>query len=173
MSINPAPLATESRPFTASAASIDPRPPTAAAAEANDGDRIAPGPRLLGRAAFGGPLGMASTMANLAIEDNTSRDIGANALALFNRKAGAPEVVAIATARTAPLQALLFAQTEAPVPAGGAAAGTENRSFGTPTTPSIDGPHRLTSAEIAEFAARYERSLLMARTLYQLEEGQP
>ncbi len=210
MSINPAPLATESRPFPASAASLDPRPPTAASAEANGGDTafwgeggfdfgdlldlinplqhlpiistlyraitgdtIAPGPRLLGGAAFGGPLGMASAMINLAIEDTTGRDIGANTLALFDRKAGPPEVVAIATARTAPLQALVLAQTEAPVLARGAAAGSESRSFGTPTTPSIDGPRRLTSAEIAEFVARYESSLLMARTLYEPEEGQP
>jgi len=173
MSINLAPLATESRPFATSAASLDPRPPTAASAEANGGDTIAPEPRLLGGAAFGGPLGMASAMVNLAIEDTAGRDIGANALALFDRKAGTPEVMAIATGRTTPLQALVLAQTEATVPARGAAAGSESRSFGTPTTPPIDGPCRLTSAKIAEFVARYERSLPMARTLYESEEGQP
>lgn len=223
MSINPAPLATESRPFATSAASLDPRPPTAASAEANGGDTafwgedgfdfgdlldlinplqhlpiistlyreitgdtIAPGPRLLGGAAFGGPLGMASAMVNLAIEDTTGRDIGANALALFDRappasKVVAPEVVAIATTETAPLQAPVLAQTQAPLlaqteasaPARGAAAGSESRSFGAPTTPSIDDPRRLTPAEIAEFVARYERSLLKARTLYESEEGQP
>jgi len=118
MSINPEPLVTESRPFAASTASLDPRPPTETAAGANGGDTafwgedgldfgdlldlinplkqppiistlyreitggtIAPGPRL-----FGGPLGMASTMVNLEIEDTTGRDIGANALALFDRK---------------------------------------------------------------------------------------
>lgn len=80
-------------------------------------------------------------------------------------------MVAIATVRMAPLQALVLAQTEVPGPAHGAAAGSESRSFGMPTKPSIYSPPRFTPAEIAEFVARYERSLLMARTLYESEEG--
>ncbi len=200
MSINPAPFAAESRPFTAAAASLNPRPPATppaatSGAEAGfwgedgfdfgdlldlvnplqhlpivstlyrelTGDTIAPGPRLLGGAAFGGPLGMAAAMVNLAIENATGSDLGANALALFDREGPAPEVVAAATAPETP-----------PAQAAGAAAGAESRSPDGPVALSTDGPQRrLTAAEIAEFVVRYERSLLTARTLYESEQRQP
>ena len=55
-------------------------------------------------------------------------------------------------------------------PIAGSAA---NRDPRPPTTPSIDGPRRLTSAEIAEIVVRYERSRPMARSLYESEEGHP
>ena len=196
MSINPAPLAAESRPFAASAASLDPRPPSAPPAETSGGetafwgedgfdfgdlldlvnplqhlpivstlyreitgDTIAPGPRLLGGAVFGGPLGMASAMVNLAIEAATGRDIGANAVALFDREPPAPEVLAAVTApETGPAQA------------SGATAGAERRSSDWPMALSTEDPQRrLTAAEVAAFVARYERSLLTARTLYETE----
>lgn len=53
------------------------------------GDQIAPGPRILGGALFGGgplgaAMGAASAVVNLGIEAATGRDIGAHAIALFD-----------------------------------------------------------------------------------------
>lgn len=45
------------------------------------GDQIAAGPRLLGGGLFGGPIGLAVSMANLAVEDATGNDVGGHILA--------------------------------------------------------------------------------------------
>tara|TARA_B100000686_G_C16656971_1_gene898763 strand:+ start:414 stop:1271 length:858 start_codon:yes stop_codon:yes gene_type:complete len=46
-------------------------------------DEIAPGPRLIGGAIFGGPFGFASAMANTAIEEATGKDVGEHVIALI------------------------------------------------------------------------------------------
>ena len=45
------------------------------------GDELAPGARLAGGALFGGPIGAAAAMANLAVEEIAGQDIGATVLA--------------------------------------------------------------------------------------------
>ena len=47
------------------------------------GDELAPGARLAGGALFGGPIGAATAMANLAVEEIAGQDIGATVLAAF------------------------------------------------------------------------------------------
>lgn len=40
------------------------------------GDTISPGPRLMGSSLFFGPIGFATALANVVVEDETGRDIG-------------------------------------------------------------------------------------------------
>lgn len=47
------------------------------------GDELAPGARLAGGTLFGGPIGAATAMANLAVEEIAGQDIGATVLAAF------------------------------------------------------------------------------------------
>ena len=47
------------------------------------GDELAPGARLAGGALFGGPIGAATAVANLAVEEIAGQDIGATVLAAF------------------------------------------------------------------------------------------
>ena len=55
------------------------------------GDEIKPPARILGGGIFGGPIGMASAMANAVVEDQTGADIGGNMIAAINEQAtGAP-----------------------------------------------------------------------------------
>ena len=48
------------------------------------GDEIAPAPRALGGALFGGPIGLVAAVANQIMEDETGADFGDTALAMFN-----------------------------------------------------------------------------------------
>jgi hypothetical protein len=58
---------------------------------AMSGDTIAAGPRLLGGALFGGPLGLATAAANTAIEQTTGKDVGDHVLALLHWPAPSTE----------------------------------------------------------------------------------
>ncbi|MEX0696337.1 MAG: hypothetical protein WD014_00950 [Dongiaceae bacterium] len=54
------------------------------------GDTIAPAARMAGAALFGGPVGFAVAIANLAVEDASGRDLGDHAVALlFEGESGA------------------------------------------------------------------------------------
>ena len=55
------------------------------------GDEIGAGARVLGSAIFGGIPGIASSLVNLFIEDQTGKDIGEHALALFDSPGSAGE----------------------------------------------------------------------------------
>lgn len=52
------------------------------------GDSIAPGPRLAGGGLFGGLIGLASAVVNLAIEQTTGKDLGDHVLALVSGDGG-------------------------------------------------------------------------------------
>lgn len=58
-------------------------PVVSTAYRALTGDTIEPGARLAGGALFGGPIGLASALANTAFEEATGTDIGESVLALF------------------------------------------------------------------------------------------
>jgi len=62
------------------------------------GDTLAPAPRVAGGTLYGGPLGFAASLANVAVEGVTGNDIGANVLASFTDPAGdaAIQVAALA-----------------------------------------------------------------------------
>ncbi len=47
------------------------------------GDEIAAGPRVLGATLFFGPIGLASSLVNLVVEDATGKDIGDHIVAFF------------------------------------------------------------------------------------------
>lgn len=63
------------------------------------GDELAPGARLAGGALFGGPIGAAAAMANLAVEEIAGQDIGATVLAAVtgDDTPAAPTQVAVLT----------------------------------------------------------------------------
>lgn len=46
------------------------------------GDEISPGARMAGGALFGGPIGLAGSVANLVIDETTGRDLGEHAMAM-------------------------------------------------------------------------------------------
>ena len=52
------------------------------------GDSIAPGPRLAGGGLFGGLIGLASAVVNVAIEQTTGKDVGDHVLALVSGEDG-------------------------------------------------------------------------------------
>ncbi len=52
------------------------------------GDSIAPGPRLAGGGLFGGFIGLAGAVVNLAIEQTTGKDVGDHVLALVSGEGG-------------------------------------------------------------------------------------
>lgn len=52
------------------------------------GDEISPVARVAGDALYGGPIGAAVGLANVAVEHKTGRDIGGNVMAMFNKKSG-------------------------------------------------------------------------------------
>jgi len=60
------------------------------------GDTISQAARMAGAALFGGPVGFAAAIANLAIEDASGRDLGDHAMALLldDETAGGPTDVA-------------------------------------------------------------------------------
>jgi hypothetical protein len=71
---------------------------------AMSGDTIAAGPRLLGGALFGGPIGVATAAANTALEHVTGKDVGNHILALFHSPEPTTEVpVAVASVKTPPV----------------------------------------------------------------------
>ena len=47
------------------------------------GDEIAPGARLIGGGIFGGPIGFAAAVANVAVESASGRDMGGHVLAML------------------------------------------------------------------------------------------
>lgn len=74
------------------------------------GDALAPGPRILGGTLFGGIAGFVSAIANAVYENETGKDFGDTALALFTddgapgpavATAAMPELATAATTRTA------------------------------------------------------------------------
>ncbi|MDI1228632.1 MAG: hypothetical protein PSY14_13205 [bacterium] len=52
------------------------------------GDEISPMARVAGDALYGGPIGAAVGLANVAVEHKTGKDIGENVMAMFNKKSG-------------------------------------------------------------------------------------
>jgi len=85
------------------------------------GDTMAPGARLAGGTLYGGPIGLAASVANVAVESVSGGDIGDNVFAMFtDGLAGdAPmQVAALSNAGTA------AAAAAAAAPAAGAAAHT-------------------------------------------------
>jgi hypothetical protein len=58
------------------------------------GDEISPIARLAGDTLYGGPVGAAVALADIAIEKKTGKDIGETAMAFFNKKEKAPEASA-------------------------------------------------------------------------------
>lgn len=52
------------------------------------GDEISPVARVAGDALYGGPIGAAVGLANVAVEHKTGKDIGENVMAMFNKKSG-------------------------------------------------------------------------------------
>ncbi len=55
------------------------------------GDQIAAGPRMLGGGLFGGPIGLAASMANMAVEEATGKDVGGHILAAVGFDSQQPE----------------------------------------------------------------------------------
>lgn len=55
------------------------------------GDQIAAGPRMLGGGLFGGPIGLAASMANMAVEEATGKDVGGHILAAAGFGVDQPE----------------------------------------------------------------------------------
>jgi hypothetical protein len=101
------------------------------------GDALAPGPRILGGALFGGIAGFVSAIANAVFENETGKDFGDTALALVTDKSATGPAVA-AAAVTAPAASTVSGATHtpatataAPFPAVAAAAAPI-----TPTAPS-------------------------------------
>ena len=83
------------------------------------GDEIAPPARLLGGALFGGPLGLASAVGNLFLEEATGDDLAGHALALIDEFDDTPELAnaaapAAMVTRTAPLAAAQLAVQSSP-----------------------------------------------------------
>ncbi len=67
------------------------------------GDTLAPGPRVMGGALFGGVIGFAAALVNAIVDETTGSDIGDKALALITGdKPGGGEGTAVAAAQTAP-----------------------------------------------------------------------
>ncbi|MDF3024026.1 MAG: hypothetical protein K0R10_1387 [Alphaproteobacteria bacterium] len=62
------------------------------------GDEISPMARVAGDALYGGPIGAAVGLANVAVEHKTGKDIGENVMAMFNKKSGknAPDEIQVA-----------------------------------------------------------------------------
>lgn len=56
-------------------------------------DEIAPGPRMVGGAIFGGPLGFVTALANIFVEETTGKDVGEHIVALagFGPEENAPD----------------------------------------------------------------------------------
>ncbi len=68
------------------------------------GDEIAAPARLIGGALFGGPIGFASTAANMLLEEASGNDLAGHALAFVGDLGGAPEIAAASfTPRTPPV----------------------------------------------------------------------
>lgn len=65
------------------------------------GDEISAPAQLIGGALFGGPLGFASTVANMAFEEATGDDIAGHALALLGEEIEPPQLAAAATSDSA------------------------------------------------------------------------
>lgn len=85
------------------------------------GDQIAAPARLIGGALFGGPLGFASTVGNLMLEDATGNDLAGHALALVGDLADAPELAQAA----APVAAVSEPAPQAAANLAAAGAGAE------------------------------------------------
>lgn len=62
------------------------------------GDEIGAGARVLGSTLFGGIPGLVGSLINVAIEDQTGKDIGEHVLALFDDAPGEPSETAYAAA---------------------------------------------------------------------------
>ncbi len=119
------------------------------------GDAIAPGPRLIGSAVFGGPVGVAASMVNLAVENATGRDIGAHAMALFDGGGETPPTTATVASAQAASDPVEWQ------PARGAAAGAE--AYAAAERP----PNQ---AETARLLALFEENLLQMEALRALVE---
>lgn len=93
------------------------------------GDQISPLARLAGDALFGGPIGAALALADIAIEDSTGKDIGQTMLAMAGDTPAAP--------------------SHSPAPAGirlaAAAKSQDFLSTATPTKPAMEGNTQMVS----------------------------
>lgn len=69
------------------------------------GDTIDPASRLAGGTLFGGAIGAAIAMANVAIEDATGKDVGGQVIALFSGDATEPPAIAVASETIDPANA--------------------------------------------------------------------
>jgi hypothetical protein len=118
------------------------------------GDEISQGSRILGGAIFGGPIGLASAVANAAVEQATGKDIGALALSIFDSDetdAGDPPATAIA-AGAVPDD---MVPSPSPEPSGAEAAALDN----------IDAPpnsHGATNEYVAPELSEEQRALLFS-----------
>ncbi len=66
------------------------------------GDSIDPGSQIVGSTLFGGPIGAAVSIVNVAVDQNTGMDIGEHAVALFSEER--PQDVGLRLAETNPLE---------------------------------------------------------------------
>lgn len=104
------------------------------------GDTIKPQARVLGGTLFGGPVGMVAGLANAILEDNTGRDAGAHAIAMFDGRENAPAeqtdgaVVAADAPDRTPDPAAMPIAGAAPEPA------VTTPASAPATTPPGDGP---------------------------------
>ncbi|HSV28004.1 MAG TPA: hypothetical protein VLL76_00555, partial [Candidatus Omnitrophota bacterium] len=81
------------------------------------GDQIGVGARLAGGALFGGPIGLAASMVNCVIEEETGKDVGGHMLAMFGddepAAPGDPAPTQVAMAAPAPTPTAPAAAPEA------------------------------------------------------------
>jgi len=96
------------------------------------GDALAPGPRILGGTLFGGIAGFISAIANAVYENETGKDFGDTALALFTDDSAPGPAVASAAVTEPAASAARSTAPAAPFPAVAAAAA--------PITPTASSP---------------------------------
>lgn len=82
------------------------------------GDEISPMARVAGDALYGGPIGAAVGLANVAVEHKTGKDIGGNVMAMFNKKSGKNAAEEIQVAENKNTQRLQDIAWNDAVPAG-------------------------------------------------------
>ena len=106
---------------------------------------------VVGGILWGGPIGLVSAMADLAVQDGTGKSIGANVASLFTDGPDTDTVTATAAA-TAAVQAAPAADAPAPVPTAVEVAAIPT-PVATPATPAPAGDLPMTVGDFMVFGA--------------------
>lgn len=141
------------------------------------GDTLSDGARLIGGAAFGGPVGLVVAFAEIGLREATGRDIGGHLAAAlgFSDAGGLPASRALAAASQPPRAApfLAFdpplatppATAAAPLGSDAATAAAVDAAFAVAReSAASDSEQRRTALEVARQLAAYERRLRAAPT---------